>query len=154
LDRATEPQEFPAARRYEQERKLAEDIQMASDSISNRRGKKGRHQSKLEHDEGTLGNVRSSLSETAEEVSDYVSGGVEQIRDRVRETTRDREGRVVFVALAVGFGVGLALGMTLATPHRRSRSWRDHITTEGLGRRVKEGLESVVPERLAGCFNR
>jgi hypothetical protein len=92
------------------------------------------------------------LAETAEQVSDYISGGVEQIRRRVRATTHDREGTVVFVALAAGFGVGIALG-TLLAPRRR-RSWTDRFSTEGLGQRVREGIESMVSERLAGRFRR
>jgi hypothetical protein len=121
---------------------------MAAESISNQRGKKGKQHAKTESARRSEQDVRSSLGETAEQVTDYVSEGVEEMRSRFRETTRDREGTVVFVALAVGFGIGIALGTSLAQ-QRRSRSWHERLTAEGVGHRILERLESVVPEGLA-----
>ena len=116
----------------------------------------GRQQSKNSPDlasEENLAEVRSSLSETAEQVSDYVSDGVEQIRDRVRETTRDREGTVVVVALAAGFGIGIGAGTAPAASSWQAKLAPPHDGRRP-GRRVRDRLESMVPEGLAGCFGK
>jgi hypothetical protein len=129
---------------------------MAAESISNQRGKKGKQQAKSETARKSaqmMRDVRGALGETAEQVSEYVSEGVEQVRHRVRETTRNREGTAVVVALAAGFGIGIALGISLA-PQRRTLSWHERMRADGLGRRVREGLESVVPQRLTECFRK
>jgi hypothetical protein len=129
---------------------------MAAESISNQRGKKDKQSGRTESSrksEAVRNDIRGSIGQAAENVSDYVSEGAQEVRHRLRETTRDHEGTAVFVALAVGFGIGVALGTMLA-PDRRRRTWRDRIATEGLGRRILESLENVVPEGLAERLGR
>lgn len=91
-----------------------------------------------------------AMEEVRDEVSGYVSRGVAQ----AREMTRDHEGTAVLVALAAGFGVGLVIGCALAPSHQRERSWTDRITAEGLGRRMLEGIESVIPTAITDRFSR
>jgi len=99
---------------------------------------------------GRESQVRRFTNEMGDQVSGYMSRGASQ----VREMTRDHEGAAVLVALATGFGVGLLIGAALASSHSRPRSWRDRIAAEGLGRRVLERLESMIPEALTDFVRR
>jgi hypothetical protein len=100
--------------------------------------------------DGQKSRTRQAATEMAEEVSGYVSRGASQVRDM----TRDHEGTAVIVALAAGFGVGLLIGAALATSHSRPRSWTDRIAAEGLGRRLLERAESLIPETLTQRLGR
>lgn len=91
-----------------------------------------------------------SLTEMRDEMSGYLSQGAEQLR----HMTRDREGATMLVALAAGFGVGLAIGCSLASSHRQPKSWRDRRMVDGLGRKIMARVESMIPEAVAEHFNR
>ncbi len=127
---------------------------MAANQISNQRNKLGgqqqgapskRKQSAMseepQHDYGSMG-------ELAEQASDYVERG----RSHVRELARGREGAAVAIAFAAGLGVGLAIGGGLVRSYRQPRTWRDRLTEEGLGRRLMDRLERMVPDALAEHF--
>ena len=77
-----------------------------------------------------------------------------EMRDHVQESVRGREGTVVFISMAVGFGIGVLIGTTLAAPRRRSPAWRDRFMAEGFGQRVLERLEDMLPEGMTGCLRR
>lgn len=85
-----------------------------------------------------------------DEVSDYLSHGTSQIRN----LTRDHEGTTVLVAMAAGFGVGLLIGKLASSYESRPRSWTDRIAAEGLGRRLLDRVESMIPEVLTERFGR
>jgi hypothetical protein len=95
-------------------------------------------------EQGAIGHMR-------DEVSDYLSRGTSQVRD----LTRDHEGTTVLLALAAGFGVGVLIGAALAASSEpRPRSWTDRIAAEGIGRRLLERVESIIPEALAERIGR
>ncbi|MEX2307020.1 MAG: hypothetical protein WD738_05480 [Pirellulales bacterium] len=100
--------------------------------------------------DGRESRARRAANEMGEEVSGYLSRGASQFRDM----TRDHEGTAVLVALAAGFGVGLMIGAALASSQRRPRSWTDRIAAEGLGRRLLERAEGLIPDALAERFGR
>jgi hypothetical protein len=75
--------------------------------------------------------------------------GVSQVRD----LTRDHEGAAVLVALVTGFGVGLLIGAALASAPSRPQSWRDRLAAEGLGRRVLERMETIMPGALTNMLH-
>jgi hypothetical protein len=79
-----------------------------------------------------------------EQMSDYVSRGASQ----VRHIADDREGKAVIVALGAGFGIGLLIGAALAASHSRPKSWRDRIAAEGLGHRMLDRMEQMLPESI------
>jgi hypothetical protein len=85
------------------------------------------------------------VGDAGEGVAGYVSRGVEQIR----EITQGREGSAVLIALAAGFGLGLVLGGIMGGARRRPRGWRERIALEGLGQRLWERIEGIVPDVLA-----
>jgi hypothetical protein len=87
-------------------------------------------------------------------VGNYIAAGAERVRNEVEEVTRGREGMIVAVALGVGFGLGIAIGSTLATPRRRPENWRDRLMAEGIGRRMMERLEAILPQSLTDCMNK
>lgn len=127
-----------------------------AESTSNRRGKKSKQQKNhrdFEH-EDDLTQEAGSLAGTAERVTDYVAEGVGEIRDRIRTTTEGREGTIVVVALAVGFGLGIALGSSLGAQQRRSRGWSDRMACESVGRRMLERLEDMLPQSLSEYIRR
>jgi hypothetical protein len=94
--------------------------------------------------------VRQYANEMSDEVSGYVTRGASQ----VREMTRDHEGTAVLVALAAGFGVGLLLGAAMASSHSRPPTWRERIAAEGLGRRLLQRVESMMPDALSEFVHR
>lgn len=94
--------------------------------------------------------ARRYASEMGDEMSRYVSRGTSQVRDM----TRNHEGTAVMVALATGFGVGLMIGAALGSKHSRPQSWRDRIAAEGLGRRLMERVESIMPDAITEYIHR
>jgi hypothetical protein len=89
-----------------------------------------------------------SLSDVAEQASDYWTQG----EDYMRELVRDREGTAIMVALAAGVGVGLVIGASLGRSHREPRSWRERLAAEGFGRRIMDRIEGMIPDALAEHF--
>jgi hypothetical protein len=116
---------------------------MASNQLSNKRGRHGGQQTRAGSGSQT---DFGSLSREAEE---EVEGYLEQGKSQIREMTRDHEGTAVVVALAAGFGVGLAIGAVLASSHRQPRTWRDRLNAEGFGRHMLDRLEGMIPDALA-----
>jgi hypothetical protein len=90
------------------------------------------------------------MEEIREQASEYVARGASQFR----EMTRDHEGSAVLVAFAAGFGIGLLIGGAMASSHQRPRSWSDRIAAEGIGRRLLERVESMIPEAITDRFSR
>jgi hypothetical protein len=84
-----------------------------------------------------------------EDVSGFVSRGASQFG----ELTRDREGTAVLIALAAGFGIGFLIGSALA-PEPKPQRWSDRLAAEGIGRRLLERVESMIPEALAERLGR
>ena len=123
---------------------------MASNQLSNKRGKHGgkqvqsgyRGESSPEHVTHDFG---SKVHEAYEEAGDYLSQGASQVRD----LTRDHEGTAVVIALAAGLGIGLTIGSALAMQHRRPKSWRESISAERVGRKMLDRLEGMIPDALA-----
>ena len=122
---------------------------MAANQRHKSSGRKGQQERRTGGD-GRESRARRPAGEMAEEASGYLSRGASQIRG----ITRDHEGTAVLVALAAGFGVGLLIGAAIASSQSRPRSWKDRIAAEGLGRRVLERVENLIPEALAERLGR
>jgi hypothetical protein len=93
---------------------------------------------------------RHSIAETRDDVTGYISQGASQVRDM----TKGHEGTVVLVAFAAGIGMGLLIGGALASTHSRPKSWTDRVTAEGLGRRLMERFEGMIPQTVSDHFSR
>jgi hypothetical protein len=89
-----------------------------------------------------------------ERATNDVAEGASRVRDQIEEVTEGREGMMVAVALAAGFGMGIAIGCALAAPHRRPASWRDRFMAEGIGRRVMDRMEAMLPQSLTDCMSK
>ena len=74
---------------------------------------------------------------------------MERGKQQLREMMDDKAGRTVLISLAAGFGLGLVLGRALGGSSRSSSRWSDRIAAEGLGRRLMEGVEAVIPDALS-----
>ena len=92
------------------------------------------------------------LSEMAEQASDYIT----PMASDAREFVREHSGATVVAALVTGFGIGLMVGHTLGIPGRSSRkgSWKDRVAAEGLGRRLLDRFDSMIPDALAEHFGK
>lgn len=94
-------------------------------------------------------NERSGRTSQAEfsprEGEGMITRGLGQVDDMVL----DHEGRAILTALAAGFGIGYVLGCMLAGSESRPKNWSDRIAAEGLGRRVMEGLDRMLPEAIS-----
>jgi hypothetical protein len=133
---------------------------MPTNKVSNQRGKTGGRQdsSTKERWPESMTDTQSEgygLSEMAEQASDYVSHGASRLREGMSQCTREHEGTALMVSLAAGFGVGLVLGcaiMSSVSSHRRPTSWRDRLTAEGIGRKIMDQIETMIPETLSQRF--
>jgi hypothetical protein len=117
---------------------------------TNKRRHNGRHkggqQTATQQSESREGNT---LGEMRQQASRYLEQGNEQFR----EMTRDHEGTAVLVALAAGFGVGVLIGCAMA-PSPRRHSWTDRIAAEGLGRKIMQRFEGMIPEMIGERLHR
>jgi hypothetical protein len=121
---------------------------MAANNLSNRRhkGDGRKHRSGGKHHKQEKGHT---MSQMRDQVAEYYERGSSQIRDM----TRDREGAAVLIALAAGFGVGLLVGAAMA-PHPKPRRWTDRLAAEGLGRRLMERIEGIIPDMITERLGR
>jgi|tagenome__1003787_1003787.scaffolds.fasta_scaffold20492809_1 hypothetical protein len=94
--------------------------------------------------------VYGAMSDMAEQASDYVAEGASQVQECIREYS----GTAVVVSLVAGFGIGLAIGKALSSSHSEPQTWRDRIAAEGLGRRLMDSIESIIPDALAEHFTK
>lgn len=91
-----------------------------------------------------------SMREMAEQASQYVREAAAE----VRECTREHSTAAVVTALVGGFGIGLLIGHAIGMPRRAPRSLRDRMAAEGIGRRLMERIESVIPDAIAEHFGK
>lgn len=114
-------------------------------------GGKNRNKSDKDRESSTSqAGATGFAGDMAEHASDYMSRGATQFR----EMTRDHEGTAVVVALATGFGVGLLIGCALTSSRSDSSTWRDRVAAEGLGRRLLERVEGMLPNALSEYVRR
>ena len=133
---------------------------MASHQVSNQRGKNVRkHEEKQPSRQSDswaeeAPHERDTIGETADNESDYFSRRATQLRDQMRECTREHEGSALFVSLAAGFGIGVLIGAAVMASRRRPTRWRERMAAEGIGRKFMDRLESFLPEALSERFGK
>jgi hypothetical protein len=104
------------------------------------------------HDES--GHEYGSMTESMSEMADQASQYVRETAEDAQECMMEHSTAAVVTALVGGFGIGLLIGHAIAMPRREPRSWRDRLTAEGIGRRLMERIESVIPDALAEHFGK
>lgn len=129
---------------------------MAANHVSNQRQKgsrkgSGRSGGKLrrssKEDEGNYG----MIGEFGHQASGYLERGATQFR----ELTRDREGTAALIAMAAGFGVGVVVGGLIASSTTgRQKTWSQRIAAEGIGHRLLERIESLIPDAISERFTK
>jgi hypothetical protein len=91
-----------------------------------------------------------ALGDIAEQGSEYLEHGMEQSQRCIK----DYPGAAVGVAFVAGLGIGLAVALTIGAPHRRPQTWRQRLMAQDIGRRFLDRVEGMIPEAVAGHFNR
>jgi len=79
--------------------------------------------------------------------SSHEEGYLERGNQQLRDMMEDHEGQTVLVGLALGFGIGLAIGYSMGGSSEPQR-WTDRIAAEGVGRRLLERIDSLLPESI------
>jgi hypothetical protein len=130
---------------------------MAANQTSNQRqgqqsGQRPQHggQESQSRGQSQSAGMYETMSDMAEQASDYVALGASQVQECIREYS----GTAVVVSLVAGFGIGLAIGKALSSAHSEPQTWRDRIAAEGLGRRLMESIESIIPDALSQHFTK
>jgi hypothetical protein len=72
-----------------------------------------------------------------------------QIATQLRDLTYENTGAAVLLALGAGVGVGFWIASSVRPPRIRQRNFRDRLLAEGLGRRLLERAESLLPEAVS-----
>lgn len=90
------------------------------------------------------------LGEMAEQASEFVN----RQASNVAQCTREHSGAAVVTALVTGFGIGLLVGHSIGFPHRQPKRLIDRATAEGLGRRMLDRIEGMIPDALAEHFRK
>jgi hypothetical protein len=91
-----------------------------------------------------------SMSDMAEQASGYISRGASQTQECIRE----HSGASVAVSLVAGFGIGILVGRALSKPRQEPMSRRYRAAAEGVGRRLMDRIESMIPDALAEHFGK
>jgi hypothetical protein len=77
-------------------------------------------------------------------------------RHQMDSMVQDHEAQSLLIALVAGFGVGYLIGCSLASDRStasRWPEWADRHAAEGIGRRVMESLERVLPDAISSRFS-
>jgi hypothetical protein len=113
---------------------------------SQQQGGQGGRQSGQHESSGSYG----AIGDLAEQASEYVSEGAEQVQECIRE----HSGASVMISLAAGFGIGLLIGRAIGTPHYEPRSRRYRAMAEGFGTRLMDRIEAMIPDAVAEHFGK
>jgi uncharacterized protein YjbJ (UPF0337 family) len=126
--------------------------------------KTGEAREQIEHTLSELNKpVKDAIPGTAKTVRQYadraseaVRGAAEQVGDtavvryeEAQEMVRQHPREAIAVAFGVGVGVGLLIALSFQSSQSRPRGWRDRMMAEGIGRRLLERAESILPEALS-----
>lgn len=109
---------------------------MATQSTTNRNERRGT---------GSHRGRAPSRQSIASEAQRYLDRGNEQLRGIVE----DREGQTILTAMALGFGIGLAIGYAIGGPSREEHYGWDRRTAEGLGRKLLARLDQILPSSVS-----
>jgi hypothetical protein len=109
-------------------------------------GQVGRQSRQEEESSGSYG----AIGDMAEQASEYVTQGAEQVQECIRE----HSGASVMISLAAGFGIGLLIGRAIGTPHYEPRSRRYRAMAEGFGTRLMDRIEAMIPDAVAEHFGK
>jgi ElaB/YqjD/DUF883 family membrane-anchored ribosome-binding protein len=129
---------------------------MAANHVSNHKSKPGNGRnsgSSVKRAEPVVEEAASTfaaIGDMAAQASGYVSDQAEYAQDCIRE----HSGKSVMVSLVAGFGIGLLIGRALTTSNRQPPSRRYLATAEGLGRRMMDKIEAMIPEALSEHFGK
>jgi len=113
---------------------------------SQQQGSQAGRQHGQEESSGSYG----AIGDVAEQASEYVTQGAEQVQECIRE----HSGASVMISLAAGFGIGLLIGRAIGTTHHEPRSRRYRAMAEGFGTRLMDRIEAMIPDAVADHFGK
>jgi hypothetical protein len=119
----------------------------AEDKSNQKRHPNGRHDGRYptRHGRPKRGEATHVRAARPEPASGYLARGAWQ----VGEMARGHEGSAVVLALVAGFGCGVLIGGTLAATYRQRESWGDRWMAEGIGRRLLDRIEAMIPATIS-----
>ena len=130
---------------------------MAANQTSHARNRSGngkshvsatRREEPLQPAQEAAAGAYETVSGVAARASEYASEGAMQAQECIRE----HSGKSVMISLVAGFGVGLLVGRALSKPEPRVRTYR--TAAEGVGRRLIDRIEAMIPDALAEHFGK
>jgi len=92
----------------------------------------------------------AAIGDMAGQASDYISESASEMQECIRE----RSGTAVAISLVAGFGIGLLVGRALTKQEVEPRSRRYRAAAEGVGRRLMDRIEAMIPDALAEHFGK
>jgi len=130
---------------------------MAANQTSNQRNKSGNSKNyggsttrRPESEQAESSSAYGAVGEMAEQASDYVSESAAEMQECIRE----HSGAAVMASLVAGFGIGILIGRALSSSHEEPRSRRYRTAAEGVGRRLLDRIEAMIPDTLAEHFGK
>jgi len=130
---------------------------MAANQTSNQRNKSSNSKNqgsppmrRQEPEHVESGSAYGAIGDMAEQASDYVSESASEMQECIRE----HSGTAVIASLVAGFGIGILVGRALTSSHEEPRSRRYRSAAEGVGRRLMDRIEAMIPDALAEHFGK
>jgi|SwirhirootsSR3_FD_contig_81_2573511_length_715_multi_2_in_0_out_0_1 hypothetical protein len=130
---------------------------MAANQTSNQRNKSSNHKThagqpirRPESENEESSGAFAAVGDMAGQASDYISESASEMQECIRE----RSGTAVAISLVAGFGIGLLVGRALTKSEPEPRSRRYRAAAEGVGRRLMDRIEAMIPDALAEHFGK
>lgn len=117
---------------------------------ASRAGERNRERGKQQQ-----GNIRGASRE--EQGGSDWQGMMSERKHQMDEMVQEHAGQSVLIALVAGFGIGYLIGCALASDGESSSYSRwsrltDRSAAEGIGRRVMDSLDRILPDAISSRF--
>jgi len=123
---------------------------MATQPMTNKNNKQTNSRESTAQSARSGQNPNTQRGQSAQSYADEAKGYIEKGNQQLRDMVEDHEGQTVLVALALGFGIGVALGYALAGPSQQESShWVDRATAERLGKKLMQKMDQFLPEAVS-----
>ncbi len=95
----------------------------------------------------------SDLSDPHSQKDHKQQGYLARGQSQLYEVVSDHEGRTILLSWVAGFGLGVLLGFSLSKSGR-PRRLADRVTAEGIGQKMMDRIERLLPDVLSDRLNK